>query len=80
VYPVATPALEEWMGHRDIKTALIYADYQPSDHEVKPINAAFKPVRRKIDARLMPNPWHQVPLQKDKYAFCGTFFDRGDRI
>jgi integrase len=26
-------ALQEWMGHRDFKTTLIYADYQPSDDE-----------------------------------------------
>ena len=23
--------LQEWMGHRDIKTTQIYADYQPDD-------------------------------------------------
>jgi hypothetical protein len=23
--------LQEWMGHRDLKTTLTYADYQPSD-------------------------------------------------
>ena len=25
--------LQEWMGHRDYKTTLIYADYAPSEHE-----------------------------------------------
>ena len=25
--------LQEWMGHRDFKTTLIYADYAPSSHE-----------------------------------------------
>jgi integrase len=25
--------LQEWMGHRDIKTTLIYADYAPSAQE-----------------------------------------------
>jgi integrase len=25
--------LQEWMGHRDFKTTLIYADYAPSGHE-----------------------------------------------
>jgi hypothetical protein len=29
------------MGHRDFKTTLIYADYAPSEHEAKWIEAAF---------------------------------------
>lgn len=33
--------LQEWMGHRDIKTTLIYADYAPSDREGEMVNAAF---------------------------------------
>jgi len=27
--------LQEWMGHRDFKTTLIYADYAPSAHEAE---------------------------------------------
>ena len=30
---VSLRTLQEWMGHRDFKTTLIYADYQPSAHE-----------------------------------------------
>jgi integrase len=30
--------LQEFMGHRDLKTALIYADYAPSNHEVDLVN------------------------------------------
>jgi integrase len=33
--------LQEWMGHRDFKTTLIYADYAPGAHEADMIEAAF---------------------------------------
>ena len=33
--------LQEWMGHRDIKTTMIYADYQASDHERELVERAF---------------------------------------
>ena len=33
--------LQEWMGHRDFKTTLIYADYQPSEHEAELVDRAF---------------------------------------
>jgi integrase len=33
--------LQEWMGHRDLKTTLIYADYAPSDGEGAMVDAAF---------------------------------------
>ena len=34
--------LQEWMGHRDIKTTQIYADYQPDDRrEAELVEAAF---------------------------------------
>jgi hypothetical protein len=29
------------MGHRDFKTTLIYADYQPSQHEADMVERAF---------------------------------------
>jgi integrase len=34
--------LQEWMGHRDFKTTLIYADYAPGAHEVELVNEAFR--------------------------------------
>jgi integrase len=34
--------LQEWMGHRDIKTTEIYADYAPSPHEADLIERAFE--------------------------------------
>jgi integrase len=33
--------LQEWMGHRDFKTTLIYADYAPSGHERALVERAF---------------------------------------
>jgi integrase len=33
--------LQEWMGHRDFRTTLIYADYAPGAHEVDLVNGAF---------------------------------------
>jgi integrase len=33
--------LQEYMGHRDFKTTLIYADYAPSEREAEWIEAAF---------------------------------------
>ena len=38
---VALRTLQEWMGHRDFKTTLIYADYQPSDQEAELVERAF---------------------------------------
>jgi integrase len=35
--------LQEWMGHRDFKTTLMYADYAPSAHEGAMFEAAFAP-------------------------------------
>ncbi len=34
--------LQEWMGHRDIQTTMIYADYAPSAHEREMAEAAFQ--------------------------------------
>ena len=34
-------ALEELMGHREIKTTEVYADYAPSAHEADWAEAAF---------------------------------------
>jgi integrase len=37
--------LQEWMGHRDIKTTMIYADYAPSDREAEFVTIAFPSVQ-----------------------------------
>jgi integrase len=34
--------LQEWMGHRDFKTTLIYADYQPRDDEAELVDLALE--------------------------------------
>lgn len=39
---VAMRTLQEWMGHRDFKTTLIYADYAPSEHETELVERAFR--------------------------------------
>jgi integrase len=33
--------LQEWLGHRDFKTTLRYADYAPSAHEGEMVERAF---------------------------------------
>jgi integrase len=33
--------LQEWMGHKDFKTTLIYADYQPNKQEAEFVRRAF---------------------------------------
>jgi site-specific recombinase XerD len=35
--------LQEWMGHADIKTTQIYADYAPAANEAAIVEAAFTP-------------------------------------
>jgi integrase len=36
--------LQEWLGHRDFRTVLIYADYAPSEHEAAMVERAFAAV------------------------------------
>jgi integrase len=36
--------LQEWLGHRDFKTTLVYADYAPSPHEADLLERAFRPI------------------------------------
>jgi integrase len=38
---VSMRTLQEWLGHRDVKTTLIYADYQPGPHEADVVGRAF---------------------------------------
>lgn len=42
--PIRT--IQEWMGHRDYKTTLIYADYSPGEQEAQMVNRAFSRVTR----------------------------------
>jgi hypothetical protein len=41
--------LQEWMGHADIKTTLIYAHYSPNPNEAATVNAAFATADEKTD-------------------------------
>ena len=38
---VSMRRLQEWMGHRDLKTTLVYADYQPDEREAQMVERAF---------------------------------------
>ena len=38
---VSMRRLQEWMGHRDLKTTLVYADYQPDEREAEMVERAF---------------------------------------
>jgi len=38
---VALRTIQDWMGHRDFKTTLIYADYQPAAEEAALVERAF---------------------------------------
>lgn len=38
---VALRTIQEWMGHRDLTTTQLYADYAPSAHEAELVEAAF---------------------------------------
>jgi integrase len=43
---VSLRTLQEWLGHRDFTTTLIYAGYQPSAHEGEMVERAFRgPIR-----------------------------------
>lgn len=39
---VSMRTLQEWMGHRDFATVLIYADYQPAAREAELVGEAFE--------------------------------------
>jgi integrase len=39
---VSLRTLQEWMGHRDPTTTMIYADYQPGEHEAGIVSRAFR--------------------------------------
>jgi site-specific recombinase XerD len=39
---VSVRTLMEWMGHRDVQTTLLYADFSPGDYEAGLVAEAFK--------------------------------------
>ena len=40
--------LQEWMGHRDLSTTQIYADYAPSEREAEYVDRAFSTVQSSV--------------------------------
>jgi integrase len=48
---VSMRRLQEWMGHRDLKTTLVYADYQPDEREAEMVERAFAGERPPISPR-----------------------------
>jgi hypothetical protein len=41
--------LQEWMGHAQLQTTEIYADYAPSSHEKEMVERAFAPAEADED-------------------------------
>ena len=52
--------LQEWMGHRDLRTTLICADYSPGAHEVDLVNGAFSYTN--LDTNLSPTQANSNPV------------------
>ena len=57
--------LQEWMGHRDLRTTLIYADYAPGAHEVDLVNDAFAGLDTELDTKLRDRDTNMRPSQTD---------------
>jgi hypothetical protein len=53
--------LQEFMGQRDFKTTLIYADYASGANEADLVNAAFAPATNpSTELRPTQTVWNQV--------------------
>jgi len=48
--------LQEWMGHRDLATTQIYADYAPSAHEAEMVAGAFARDRGPVRGPILREP------------------------
>lgn len=47
--------LQEWLGHRDFTTTLIYADYAPNPHEAELVELAFRiPEPQRVESKVRP--------------------------
>jgi len=47
--------LQEWLGHRDFTTTLIYADYAPNPHEAELVEQAFRlPDPQPVASEVLP--------------------------
>jgi hypothetical protein len=63
--PVRT--LQAWMGHEDIKTTMIYADYMPAGNEAEIVGQAMKgivlsPVSSPILSETQDTSEHPSPV------------------
>ena len=70
--------LQEWLGHADYKTTLIYADYAPSEQERESVDRAF--ARRAVVPRGVPRaqtseflPGNKNPKTPPEQGFSGTW-------
>ena len=61
--------LQEWMGHRDLRTTLLYADYSPGAHEVDLVNDAFSSTNSSTNLR--PTQTNSDPLEPVKPGDIG---------
>jgi integrase len=52
---VSLRSLQEWLGHRDLATTLIYADYAPAEREAELVERAFAAVGTKPGTKLGEN-------------------------
>lgn len=58
--------LQEWLGHRDFKTTLIYADYAPSEGEADRVDAAFAPPSTKPSTSVNASGPNSDPLEPSR--------------
>lgn len=57
--------LQEWLGHRDIKTTMIYAHYQASDQERELVERAFAGINSGINLSTSEDNSEQDAVPED---------------
>ena len=77
---VPMPTLQDWMGHRDFKTTLIYADYAPSGHEVGLVERAFSKNGPQLGPPSAEAERPTDPTKRENPALRGTSSDAPERI
>jgi integrase len=56
--------VQEWMGHQDIQTTMIYADYCPGAHEAEMIDRAFRRVGSDDRMPVVPMSFQSEPTSE----------------